>query len=33
VSAPQDHQRRQDAAAIAWLFALIALAAICAGLR
>jgi len=30
---PQDHQRRQDAAAIAWLFALIALAAICAGLR
>ena len=30
---PQDHQRRQDAAAVLWLFALIALAAICAGLR
>lgn len=30
---PQDHQRRQDAAAVLWLFALIALAAVCAGLR
>lgn len=30
---PQDHQRRQDATGILWLFALIALAAICAGLR
>lgn len=30
---PQDHQRRQDTAAVLWLFTLIALAAICAGLR
>jgi len=30
---PQDHQRRQDAAAVAWLFVVIALAALCASLR
>ena len=30
---PQDHQHREDAVAVLWLFALIALAAICAGLR
>jgi hypothetical protein len=30
---PQDPQRREDAAAVAWLFALLILAAVCAGLR
>ena len=30
---PQDHQRRQDAIAVALMFAVIALAALCASLR